>query len=637
MPKPDKIASLEKILNIEFKEVPLSKIMEKRVRAKASFSLNSQGNIRGLRMNQLHRGAIIKDISSFLNLEQLNIDDNYIRNISGLTRFKKLQRLSLCDNKISKFEPLEKLPGLKELDISGNYRMSPDCLKNLVKLEKLKVTTIGPNDISFLEKLVNLKHLDLRSNSIEDLSPMVNLRKLEVLFLHNNMISNLSPLSFLINLKNLYLTTNQITDPSALVTLKKLDILKLDNNPITRLPLMICDFPKMEIQWKRHSYDSGFITLFHDKILPVYPPKEIISLGKKAVRKYLVTPRRDDDVLHSGYLPKKKTNEEINIENVVNKYRKLHKIRIYNRIQKLITDRKVEEAFQIAIEKDIPAKDILIPWEVLIRLTREIPRTKVERKIPLKKTSSEEILKWANNVQLQNEKLNINELAISIKALKKLFSSTRLDLYSKKLTTIPSGVFKLTHLKSLILNWNLLTEIPDEISKLKDLEELEFAANKKLKYISVEILQLKKLKSLSLGNCLLGHFPKFILEITKLEKLHFTFNSLTDLPEEIGNLINLRNLSLTGNRLTCLPESFAKLKKLGKLYLDENSLTKLPEFISKFKNLTELLVQKNQITNIPYSYNKIKSLEKLTADTNVYSAEQKEKFYEPPYHIEYKF
>lgn len=93
-------------------------------------------------------------------------------------------------------------------------------------------------------------------------------------------------------------------------------------------------------------------------------------------------------------------------------------------------------------------------------------------------------------------------------------------------------------------------ELPVEVFTLPNLEEL-LCTHVKLKSLSANIRQCKKLKKLDLTNCMLERIPA-----------------------EIGQLSTLEELWLIGNPLKTLPESIFGLKKLQQLFLDSGSFDK---------------------------------------------------------------
>jgi Leucine-rich repeat (LRR) protein len=62
----------------------------------------------------------------------------------------------------------------------------------------------------------------------------------------------------------------------------------------------------------------------------------------------------------------------------------------------------------------------------------------------------------------------------------------------------------------------------------------------------------------------------------KSTTLDLSKSSISELPEEIGQLTNLTTLYLAGNELSSLPPEISKLTNLNRLSLENNELTKIP-------------------------------------------------------------
>jgi len=100
----------------------------------------------------------------------------------------------------------------------------------------------------------------------------------------------------------------------------------------------------------------------------------------------------------------------------------------------------------------------------------------------------------------------------------------KLDLSNQGLTQVPQNVFKLTNLQELNVSNNKLTgALPAEIRHLQNLQILD-ASNNQMTGVPAEIGQLENLRILNLSN-----------------------NQLTGLPYELGNLKKLQVLNLSGN------------------------------------------------------------------------------------------
>ena len=105
--------------------------------------------------------------------------------------------------------------------------------------------------------------------------------------------------------------------------------------------------------------------------------------------------------------------------------------------------------------------------------------------------------------------------------------------------------------------------------------------------------KLSKLKTLKLEKNKLTTLPEGIGKFSSLIKLMLGGNRLGSLPAEIGNLSALRTLSLNNNNLTSLPSEIGRLKVIKKLKLSNNSLISIPPEIRNFKNLKWLDLSKN--------------------------------------------
>lgn len=108
----------------------------------------------------------------------------------------------------------EFLSDLKELDLSGR---GLDNLSGIERFRCLEKLVLSRNEIGnlfyfqFLASRESLRELDLSYNEIDDLAPLADLSKLETLDLSGNKIENTYPLDRLKGLKKLYLTGNPIS------------------------------------------------------------------------------------------------------------------------------------------------------------------------------------------------------------------------------------------------------------------------------------------------------------------------------------------------------------------------------------------------------------------------------------------
>lgn len=144
---------------------------------------------------------------------------------------------------------------------------------------------------------------------------------------------------------------------------------------------------------------------------------------------------------------------------------------------------------------------------------------------------------------------------------------------------------KFNNLQYLIFENSSVTELPKDLSKVKNLKVLKLVNLHKLKQIPVSIFNLEK------------------LEVFEAHGI----NQLLEIPKEIGNLHELKELELTGlSKVKYIPEEIGQLKKLKKLKISGN--VEIPATISALKEMEHLY-----IFNLSGKYNSssIYSLKKL--------------------------
>lgn len=190
-------------------------------------------------------------------------------------------------------------------------------------------------------------------------------------------------------------------------------------------------------------------------------------------------------------------------------------------------------------------------------------------------------------------------------------------------TRLPKGIGKLTKLHILDITGNGITNLPTEISQLKQLQQLNLAFSHRLtslpwtfgqlrnltklnldanqiRVFPQVIGQLAKLRHLTYGSNHLRSFPQTIIRLAQLEELHLA-GFMTALPWNIGQLKNLKVLNLTGNRLTALPPQIVQLKNLEILKLENNRLTSLlPSYSNvRLNTFEEVYLKNNQLSVFP--------------------------------------
>ena len=212
-----------------------------------------------------------------------------------------------------------------------------------------------------------------------------------------------------------------------------------------------------------------------------------------------------------------------------------------------------------------------------------------------------------NSTELDLSDLKLTEIPESITDLKNL---NKLDFHNNLIKDIPEYIIKLKTLKELYVYENRLTEIPEYVVELKKIRKLSFG-NNKLCVIPEAISKLNNLKELYLYNNKLTDISKYITKLKNLNKLNIANNLLKEIPDSITDLKNLKELYLSGNQLTDIPQALAELKSLNWLDMSYNQLTYIPQAIVELKSLNWLSLSYNQLSDIPETIAELKNLKEL--------------------------
>ena len=157
----------------------------------------------------------ISHLTSFPNLEILNLKNNQITDVTALQSMTKLKLLNLSHNAGIDFGMvlpiIDQNPGLTHLglnDIAIPFG-EPPFLNPEANVVALELANTGINTIGNLIYYLNLEVLDLGRNQIDDLSALQSLQNLEWLDLNNNpFMTDLTPLFSLTGLNYLNLFGN---------------------------------------------------------------------------------------------------------------------------------------------------------------------------------------------------------------------------------------------------------------------------------------------------------------------------------------------------------------------------------------------------------------------------------------------
>lgn len=163
------------------------------------------------------------------------------------------------------------------------------------------------------------------------------------------------------------------------------------------------------------------------------------------------------------------------------------------------------------------------------------------------------------------------------------------DMVHGKLTngleSLPSSIGKLTKLEQLLIANSTLSSLPDEMSKLESLTDLEIYNCPEMKEFPMVLTKMPSLVLLNLANNRQWNAEEAYKGIKglaegasaeKLQILYFNENSLEVIPAEITNMKKLGLLDFTSNKISLIESAWGTDIKPVQLYLDNNELTSFP-------------------------------------------------------------
>lgn len=141
---------------------------------------------------------------------------------------------------------------------------------------------------------------------------------------------------------------------------------------------------------------------------------------------------------------------------------------------------------------------------------------------------------------------NIENLVVSISKIKSL-KKFEIDLNS--LSNVPKELSTLKNVENLVIWGNTKIEsIPNIFFDLKQLKELSLI-NFQFQSLSDTVLSFGNLNTLDLDNCNLKQLPNFVFEIKTLENLSVNNNPIEEIPDKLSNLSNLKTLSIANTNI----------------------------------------------------------------------------------------
>ncbi|CAF0772659.1 unnamed protein product [Brachionus calyciflorus] len=237
--------------------------------------------------NKLNENDLPSELDRYHNLIELILDKNNFKRIPKiLSKFKKLQRLSLKNNELIELKNVEYFKKLKYLIVDYNNLASVD--DSVRVLDKLEILYMSHNSIQqidsslFKSSLHNLKQLDLSFNKLERITTeLLMLPHLESLNLSNNLLTRLPSLSATFfraqPLFRFDLSSNRLCRfYDYLLSISK--HLDLSSNRLKQIPSKaVLRLTDKQVQTKTLKLENNIL---------VEPRQEICNSGLKAIKEY---------------------------------------------------------------------------------------------------------------------------------------------------------------------------------------------------------------------------------------------------------------------------------------------------------------------------------------------------------------
>ena len=198
------------------------------------------------------------------------------------------------------------------------------------------------------------------------------------------------------------------------------------------------------------------------------------------------------------------------------------------------------------------------------------------------------------------KKLNLSGLGLKElpKNINKFRNLEELNLSKNEFEVFKFNPSRFPNLKSIILTDNLLSQNSVKIRRNKSLKVINLSDNG-FEAFPRRVQKSKGLLEIHLANNFIAETKSIRFRQLKfLVLLNFYNNQISELSEDVFLLKNLEILDLYHNNLKFLSKNINKLRKLETLAVSNNNLWELPSSLSKMSNLKILYAHHNKLTEI---------------------------------------
>uniref|UniRef100_A0A8C5QQN4 Leucine rich repeats and calponin homology domain containing 3 n=1 Tax=Leptobrachium leishanense TaxID=445787 RepID=A0A8C5QQN4_9ANUR len=177
-----------------------------------------------------------------------------------------------------------------------------------------------------------------------------------------------------------------------------------------------------------------------------------------------------------------------------------------------------------------------------------------------------------------------------------LSDTTQADLSRNRLSEVPAEICHYISLESLNLYQNCIRYVPEATLNLQALTFLNISRNQ-LTSLPGYLCSLP-LKVLVASNNKLDSLPEDISSLRHLTELDVSCNEIQNLPSQIGKLESLRDFNIRRNHLVQLPEELAELP-LVRLDFSCNRVTVIPVCYRNLRHLQTITLDNNPLQSPP--------------------------------------
>lgn len=194
-------------------------------------------------------------ISNFKTLEKISFSGNQIVDLTPLAKLENLENVIGINNKIATIEPIKDLKNVKYTNLDGNLLEEITGIENWIYLKEISFQKNKIKQIPNLEKLQEIEYINLSNNEIESLNNIPQIESLKEFEIDSNKLTNLEGIQNFINLEIFSCSNNKIEDLKGLESLTYLENLNINKNQLYSI-----DNLKQNAELKYLYVDSNYLS-----------------------------------------------------------------------------------------------------------------------------------------------------------------------------------------------------------------------------------------------------------------------------------------------------------------------------------------------------------------------------------------